>query len=95
MLQGLCSDEDLQALVASAAEAQERFGDDELERSAEEACRQGRHQVRRFLAVDQGNGWLMANCLSCGSTTVTPLTWASPWPEDYVAGHPLNAWGAF
>lgn len=59
-------------------------------------CSSGKHlgPFRPSGRVDQENGHELLDC-ACGSTLCRPLTWVSPWPEDYVPGHPLNAWGAF
>ncbi len=53
------------------------------------------HEVHDFLAADQQNGHELRNCRACGTTLAIPLTWVSPYPEDYIPGHEDNAWGAF
>jgi len=40
-------------------------------------------------------GWQLWHCPRCCSSFVRAIPWVSQFPEDYVPGHPDNAWGAF
>jgi len=53
------------------------------------------HAITMPGGVALEHGLELRTCALCRTTISTPIPWVSPYPEDYIPGHPENAWGAF